>query len=134
MSKGLSPAQRTMRALRDKGGICAMVEHYNPHVGEHGIRQDLFGIIDVLVLDPSDTLGIQCCGTDFKAHVEKLTVEKAQESLDWLSSPHRKLQIWGWRKVKLKRGGKAERWSPRIMYVTIEDITGGATEEPEDEI
>jgi hypothetical protein len=112
-----------MRALRDQGGKCAVVEHFNPHVGEHGIRQDLFGILDVLVLDPSGVIGIQCCaGSAFKKHWEKLTVERAQDSIDWLSTPGTKLQIWGWRKVKLARGGKAMRWSARVEEVTMGDI------------
>ena len=122
MSKGLSAVQRTLRALRDQGIICETVERWNPHVGEHGIRQDLFSIIDILCLDTVDTIGVQCCTTDFKSHYEKLTIEKAQNSLDWLSSPYRKLQIWSWRKVKLKRGGKALRWTVKIREITIEDI------------
>lgn len=119
---GLSPTQRTMRELREHGGICAVVEKFNPHVGEHGCRQDLFGIIDVLVLDPAGVLGIQCCGSDFKGHVEKLTIERAQNSREWLSTPGTKLQIWGWRKIHLKRGGKAMRWAPRIQEITLADV------------
>ena len=101
-----------------------MVERFNPHVGSHGIRQDLFGIIDVLVLDPSGFIGVQCCGTDFKQHVDKLTVEKAQECREWLMTPTGRLQIWGWRKVKKARGGKAVVWAPRIMEITLETLEG----------
>ncbi len=119
---GLSPTQRTIRALREQGGKCAVVEHFNIHVGDHGVRQDLFGIIDILVLDPSGIIGIQCCGADFRKHIEKLTIERAQDSIDWLSTPGTKLQIWGWRKVKLNRGGKAIRWSPRIQEIKLDDI------------
>ncbi len=121
---GLSPVQRTIRELRDKGIVCAIAQHFNPYVGEHGIRQDMFGILDVVALDVVDTIGIQCCGTDFKIHFEKLTVEKSENSIYWLTAPTRKLQIWSWRKLKLKRGGKAMRWTPRIVEITLADFKG----------
>lgn len=123
MAKGLSSVQRTMRALREKGIICETVERFNPHVGEHGIRQDMFQIIDIICLDVVDTIGIQCCGSDLKKHKDKLTIEKAQNSIDWLSSPYRKLEIWSWRKVKLQRGGKAMRWQPKVYIITMDDFT-----------
>jgi hypothetical protein len=76
-----------MRELRNNGRRCAIVEKWNPYVGENGIRQDLFGIIDVLALDPErGVVGVQCCGSDFAAHLRKITEEHYQEALDWLQS------------------------------------------------
>ena len=119
----MTPTQRTIRALKDQGRRCAIVEKGNSHVGPHGIRQDLFGIIDVLALDPQrGVVGVQSCGGDFSAHLRKLTEERSQETLDWLSTPGTTLEIWGWRKIKLKRGGKAERWAPRVREITLEDF------------
>ena len=64
---GLSSVQRTLRAMRDQGRICAIVERFNQYAGEFGRREDLFGIIDILVLDPErGVVGIQACGQDFK--------------------------------------------------------------------
>lgn len=120
-----TPTQRTMRQLRDQGSICAVVEKWNQHVGPCGIRQDLFGIVDILVLEPGDGggfLGIQACGTDFAAHKRKLIEERTQECIDWLTTKGGKLQIWSWRKVKLERGGKAVRWQPRIYELTLNDF------------
>ena len=113
-----------MRQLRNEGAICAVVEKWNPHVGPHGIRQDLFGIIDILVLDPArGVIGIQACsGSGYSAHITKLCVERAQETFDWLSTPGTGLYIWAWRRVKLKRGSKAVRWKPRIKQITLEDL------------
>ena len=120
---GLSPVQRTMRVLRESGNICAVVEKWNPYGGTHGIRVDLFNIIDILVLDPERGVrGIQCCGSDYSGHVRKLTEDKAQNSIDWLQTPGTVLEIWGWRKIKLKRLGKAMRWQPRIQEITMEDF------------
>ena len=115
MAKGLSATQRTLRALREQGLVCAIVEKWNPYGGPHGIRQDLFGIVDVLALDPRrGFVGVQCCSGAFAAHMRKMTEEKAQECIDWLKTPGSVLEIWSWRKLKVKRGGKAMIWQPRI--------------------
>lgn len=130
MNRGISSVQRTMRELRVRGDICTVVEKFNPHVGPHGIRQDLFGIVDVLVLDPErGFVGIQCCGQAFSAHWKKLTEDQTciDACIHWLQTPGGHLEIWSWRKVKLQRGGKAERWQPRIVPITLE--TFAATHE-----
>lgn len=129
----LSNTQRTLRALRARGLVAAIVERFNQYAGPHGIRQDLFGIIDVLALDPSrGVIGIQSCGSAFSEHFRKLTTEKAQETSDWLSTPGTSLELWGWRKVKLKRGGKAERWTPRVVQITLDMIEGIVAQDCED--
>lgn len=118
-----SPTQRTIRELKNQGMKCAIVEKWNAFAGKHGIRQDLFGIIDVLALDPErGVIGVQCCGSDFSSHVKKITEEKYQETLDWLQTPGTNLEIWGWRKLKKKRGGKQMVWRPRIQEITINDL------------
>ena len=118
---GLSPTQRTLRELRSQGRVCAIVEKWNAFVGPHGIRQDLFGIIDVIALDPErGVVGVQSCGSSFSEHLDKLLNERTQECIDWLETPGTVLELWGWRKVKLKRGGKAVRWKPRMLEITME--------------
>lgn len=126
MNRGISPVQRTMREVRIRGNICAVTEKYNPHVGPHGIRQDLFGIVDILVLDPSrGFVGIQACGSSFAAHWKKLTEDQkcVEACIAWLTTPGGVLEVWSWRKVKLERGGKAERWQPRIVPITLDLFT-----------
>lgn len=44
--------------------------------------------------------------------------------MDWLSTPGTVLELWAWRKVKAKRGGKAMVWRPRIVEVTLKDVVG----------
>lgn len=118
-----SPTQRTIRELKNQGRKCAVVEKFNAFVGPHGIRQDLFGIIDVIALDPQrGVIGVQSCGSDFAAHERKFFDERAEECIDWLSTPGTVLELWGWRKVKLHRGGKAMRWQPRIKEFQVEDF------------
>ncbi len=120
---GLSPVQRTIRELKNRGVICGIVESYNTHVGKFGIRQDLFGILDIIALDTKrGVIGIQCCGQDFPQHYRKITIEKSQETYDWLITPGTVLEIWGWRKLKMKRGGLAMRWTPRVQEITLKDL------------
>ena len=119
----MSPTQRTIRELKNNGRVCAIVEKWNPHVGLHGIRQDLFGIIDVLALDPErGVVGVQCCSGSMASHYRKITEERIQETMDWLQTPGTALEIWSWRKVRAKRGGKAKVWRPKIKEVTLEDL------------
>jgi len=111
-----------LRALRDQGQVCAIVERFNQYAGPFGRREDLFGIIDVLALDPErGVVGIQCCGSDFKAHKDKILIEKAQETHDWLSTPGTALEIWGWRLIRLHRGAKALRWKPRVANIFLDN-------------
>lgn len=121
--KGLSATQRTLRALREQGLVCAIVEKWNPYGGPHGIRQDLFGIIDVLALDPRrGVVGVQSTGNDFAGHFKKLTEERAQECLEWLRTPGTALELWAWRKVKAQRGGKLLLWQPRVQQLNPTDF------------
>jgi hypothetical protein len=125
---GLSPTQRTIRALKQQGVVCGVVERWLPYAkrdgdGPPGIRQDLFGIIDIIALDMArGVIGVQACGQDFAAHYRKLTETCAQQTFDWLSTPGTNLEIWAWRKVKKARGGKAMIWAPRIEVITIDKI------------
>ena len=83
-------------------------------------RQDLFGIIDLLVLD-GGILGIQVCsGGDYQAHVRKLMEDEAENTRAWLESGGR-IQIWAWRQILAKRGGKAKKWVPKKSDKVIDD-------------
>lgn len=128
MGKGQSPTQRTLRALRSQGFKCAIVEKWNQYAGPKGCRVDLFGIIDIIALDYArGVIGVQSTGTSFSSHFHKLTVEKAQDSYDWLSTPGTHLELWSWRKVKAKRGGKAMVWASRVVPITLADLKTAET-------
>ena len=116
----MTPTQRTLRALRSQGRVCAIVEKWNAYAR---IRQDLFGILDIIALDPQrGVVGVQSTGTAFAAHHKKLTEERAQECVHWLETPGTALELWGWRKVKVKRGGKAMIWRPRVKIYSLDDF------------
>jgi hypothetical protein len=124
---GTSPTQRTLAALRKEGKECGIVERWLAHAGLHGKRVDLFGFIDIIAMDEDGLVAIQSCGQAFSDHVRKIccTLPDDPDSERrlplvklWLRSAP--LELWGWRKVKLKRGGKAERWSPRVADFWLE--------------
>lgn len=105
--------------MREQGRLCAIVEKYNAFIGPHGIRQDAFGFIDILAIDPvMGIVAVQSCGQDFSGHVRKLLEERNENVLAWCK--HARAELWGWRKVKLQRGGKAERWMPRVADIVLD--------------
>jgi len=117
--KGLSPTQRTLKALRNRGLKCAIVEKFNHYAGRFGRREDLFGIIDIIALGTEGVIGVQSCGASFSQHYKKMTEEHAQDTIDWLETPGTSLELWAWRRVKLRRGSKAVRWRPRVAVFYI---------------
>lgn len=66
-----SPTQRTLALMRKRGyDLVEVVERWNPHVQ---IRQDLFGVIDVLCVGNDEVVGVQTTSdTHVRDHVRKL--------------------------------------------------------------
>ena len=128
MSRGISPVQRTLRALRNEGSICEIVERFNPYAGPHGKRVDFLGFGDIIALKPDGIAVIQACGSDFAAHVQKMNDNEYVP--EWLKSGKcqscgsqmASIELWGWRKIKKHRGGKQMIWSPRVKKITMEDL------------
>ena len=124
----MTPTQRTLQELKRRGfKWVQVVEKWNAYAvrgdGKRGLRQDLFGFIDIICLDCCrGIVGVQSTGTDFSGHHQKITTEKADAAIAWLSCPGAHLELWGWRKVKVKRGGKKEVYEPRIKVYTLLDF------------
>ena len=125
---------RTIQYLRKLGLRCQTVEKWNPFAkrndGKKGIYQDLFEVIDIVCLQERGWVLIQACGTDFQEHIRKITIEKAEITRDILSlgkeqsrpNPGVYFELWGWRKVKKVKGGKAMVWKPRIQEIKLGDL------------
>jgi len=105
------------------GRISAVAEKWNPHVGPHGIRQDLFGFIDVITLDPErGIVAIQtCAGSGYQKHLQKILTECSETALEWIRCGGY-IELWAWRKIKAFRGAKREVWDPRVKTITLEDF------------
>ena len=119
MKSRLSSVQRTLRQLRQEGCICGIVEKFNPHVGKFGMRQDLFGIFDLIVIYPKNICGIQACTSYFKAHKKKILYSEIAP--EWIKAGGR-IELWGWRKVKKVRGGVQMVWRPRKYTFSLNDF------------
>jgi hypothetical protein len=113
--KGLSNTQRTLRYLREQGVICEIVERWLSYGGKFGVRKDLFSFIDILCLWPGEGIvGVQsCAGSTHLKHKRKIYEECRELFEEWLKY-NGKVKLISWSKKKLKRGGKALRWMPRI--------------------
>ena len=119
MAKGISNTSRTLEYIRSRGWEADKVEQFNPYAGKFGHRKDLLGIIDIIALGENSIIGIQSTGQMFAEHDRKILEEPLARK--WLECGGR-LMLIGWRKVKLKRGSKAMRWSPRIKEYSIKDF------------
>jgi hypothetical protein len=76
---------------------------------------DLYGFLDILV---GHDRGIQACGTDWQAHIDKLRFDVNQNKLKWwLADDRRRLELWGWRRLKIP-GTEQQEWWPRIQLIT----------------
>jgi len=94
-------------------------EWYNHHARR---KIDFQHIIDLIAFDPGiSNIGIQVCGEDFQPHIRKITEEYKSNSVLWLSVPSNRLQLWGWRKLLVKRGGKKKVWKPRIVDFWLDE-------------
>ncbi len=120
---GKSPTQRTLAALKQRGQTTGIVERWLQHAGPYGQRKDLFGFIDIISLDPGrGIVGVQCCArSGHAAHRKKIIEECTDEVIEWLKCGGH-IEIWSWAKQKIKRGGVAERWTPKVEAVTLRDF------------
>lgn len=116
----MTPTARTLKALRDDGWTAGVVERFNSHTLT---RHDLFGCIDIVAVRDGNTLGVQATsGSNAAARVKKM---RDTEAVAWLRAGNA-LEVWGWRKVKLKRGGKAVRWQASVRPVLLSELAPSA--------
>jgi len=123
MSKGISNTSRTLEYIRSQGWVADKVEQFNAYAGKFGQRKDMFGFGDIVAMGEGKIIAIQSCGQAFSEHNRKITEDEivAPNALLWLQNGGRLILI-GWRKVKLKKGGKAMRWTPRIKEYSTDEF------------
>ena len=94
----------------------AVVERWNHWAG---IRQDLYGWMDIQVVAPLETIGIQVTsGSNHAARVAK--VKRSAEAMRWSVAPGRRVLVVSWarRMVPCKNGAKVPRWYRRVEEIT----------------
>jgi len=106
----MSPTQRTLQNLRERGYFVEVVERWNPHAR---IRQDLFKWVDLVAVKAGEPiLGVQTTtGSNASARIQKALGNPALSH--WLRAGGR-LAVFAWtpHKRRLVDGG----WSSRPTY------------------
>ena len=66
--------KRTLDKMRKEGYLCQVVETFNRYAG---VKNDLFGFIDVLCVKENEVLGIQTTSiSNMNARIEKILTHK----------------------------------------------------------
>lgn len=90
-----SPTARSLAHLRKSCQLVQVVEKWNPHAR---IRQDLFGIIDILAIRDGETVAVQSTSwSNTKSRINKMT---ESDALEHLRKAGWTLLVHGWRKNK----------------------------------
>ena len=93
--KGISPLQRSKKYLEALGFTVAIVERWNPWAK---VRQDLFGILDLLAISHLGTLGVQVTTMGHKQeHIDKMM---AHPNTQRLETAGWEIHLHSWRKLK----------------------------------
>jgi len=110
----VSPTALSLKELRKRGYMAAVVEKVNPWVK---IRQDLFGIIDVIGVHPvkKEVIGVQATtDTGGQASKHRMKVLQNPNLKGWMDSGC-KFEIWAW--AKKGKASKRKLWTLREVEV-----------------
>lgn len=112
-----SPTQRSLELLRSEGYQAEVTEKWVPYPPP-GHRKDLFSFCDILAVHPFEgTLAVQACSGAGGALAErrrKLTEDPdVAPKVTLCKMAQWKVEIHGWVKRKIKRGGTAVRYEVR---------------------
>lgn len=90
----MTPTQRSLNHLRKLGYRAAVVEKWNSHAR---LRQDLFGIVDILAIKEGETLAVQTTSwSNVAARIRKIAESEATPDMraaGW------RIEVHGWRKA-----------------------------------
>ena len=89
-----SPTQRTLAELRKRGYLVAIVEKWNPHIR---IRQDLWGLFDIIGIRGSETIVVQTTtASNMAARISKIA---DSDKTPIIRGAGWKIVVHGWRKA-----------------------------------
>lgn len=113
----MSPTARSLQLLRARGYTANVVEKWNQYAR---IRQDLFGIIDIVAMKRGENglLGVQATTGENVSHRAHKALENPSLEL-WLDTGNR-FQVWGFAKQGAR--GKRKIWTLRRLQF---EVTGG---------
>jgi hypothetical protein len=106
----MTPTQRSLKKWRDAGWLVAVVEKWNPYVK---VRNDLFGLFDLLAIRGNETVGIQTTtASHINVRVDKI---KPNPNLDLWCVGNRRAVVEGWSKRGAR--GKRKLWECREVWL-----------------
>jgi len=113
----MTPTQRSLALLRERGYLCAIVEKF-VRFPPPGHRVDLWGFVDILAIKAGEVLGVQ---TTSGVHVaERLRKIAASPHIATVLSSGVRVVVHGWRKVGPR--GKAKKWECREEFLTADSF------------
>lgn len=133
-----SPTQLTLAELKKRGWPAAITEHWNQYAH---IRQDLFGVFDLLAIRPNTVTEYRSRLTLTGPMFEPIGDIPAILGIQVTSASNRaarrdKLQAWLHLKAWRAAGGEVELWTwgkqgargkRKLWTLTVEKITGEPT-------
>ena len=120
----MTPTQRALKDLRDFGFTAAVVERFNRFAGQHGCRQDLFGIADILaVREGFGVLFLQV--TSGAHHADHLAKIRAEPRLAAVLAAGGRVELWSYRKLCM-RNAAGKRMKVKRYELRREEITTAA--------
>ena len=88
-----SPTARSLKVMRDRGYRAEVVERFNRFAK---IRQDLFGVIDIVCVGNGETVGVQATsGSNVASRITKI---EDSDALADLRDANWRIVVHGWRK------------------------------------
>ncbi len=113
-----SPTQHSLKALRDDGWRPVIVEHYSHHTRR---TYDLYGFADILAVKDGERPRLIQTTDGSHMAARRTKILEAEWAPFTLKGGFR-IFLHGWRKLKVKRGGKAMRWALKEEEITLADF------------
>ena len=117
MGSTTTPAQRSLKYLRDRNYTAQVVERWNPY---GRVRVDLFGFIDIVAISyfNGKIFGVQ---TTSAAHINDRIkkILQIKEAKYWLEAGA-KIYVHGW--SKKGKVGKRKLWEVNVREITLRDF------------
>lgn len=93
----ITPTQRSLKLMRERGYFCEVVERWNPHAR---IRQDFAGFIDILCLGENEVVGVQATSySNVAARIKKIA---EHEHVAAVRKAGVRILVQGWDGQKLR--------------------------------
>lgn len=116
--------EKTIKLLSTEATRMEILTHYKYNYPDpklyrgKGEKKDLFGFMDFLVIDPNvGAIAIQVTGQSGHARHRKEILRNVNAQR-WIN--FHPIELWSYRKLKKKRGGKQKIWKSRVENLTMD--------------